>query len=110
MNHYETLGVSKNASDKEIKEAYKKLVKKYHPDVYTGDKNFAEKKTKEINIAYDVLSNPESRAQYNDEIFPPVNQYTYKDNNETESEPDENSYEAYAPKYDSRTSKYSYLH
>lgn len=70
MNYYEILGVNKNSSQKEIRESYKNLVKKYHPDLYRGDKSFAEKKTKEINVAYDVLSNPEKRAEYDEEISP----------------------------------------
>lgn len=78
MTHYEILGVSKNATQEEIKEAYKELVKKYHPDVYQGDKTFAEKKTKEINIAYDILSNPESKSEYDEEINPkPSYNYDY---------------------------------
>ncbi len=76
MTHYDTLGISKNASQKEIKEAYKKLVKKYHPDIYKGDKSFAEKKTQEINSAYDVLSNEELKKAYDEEINPPV-EYNY---------------------------------
>ena len=43
MTHYEKLGLSKKATEKEIKDAYKALVKKYHPDVYQGDKTYAEK-------------------------------------------------------------------
>ena len=78
MNYYEILGVSKNSSQKEIRESYKNLVKKYHPDLYRGDKSFAEKKTKEINVAYDVLSNPERRAEYDEEISPKP---TYTENN-----------------------------
>ena len=39
MNHYEVLGINKNASPEEIRDAYKKLVKKYHPDIYPGEKN-----------------------------------------------------------------------
>ena len=70
MNHYEKLGVSKNASQKEIKDAYKKLVKKYHPDIYPGDKSFAEKKIKEINLAYDILSDKDSKKAYDDELNP----------------------------------------
>jgi molecular chaperone DnaJ len=57
------LGVSKGASDDEIKKAYRKLAKKYHPDVNPGDKE-AEEKFKEVGEAYGVLSNPDSRAKY----------------------------------------------
>ncbi len=74
MNHYDTLGIKRDASQQEIKDAYKKLVKKYHPDVYPGDKTFAEKKTQEINYAYDILSNKESKEAYDEEINP---SYTY---------------------------------
>ncbi|HOK10450.1 MAG TPA: molecular chaperone DnaJ [Candidatus Hydrogenedens sp.] len=60
---YEILGVSKNATQEEIRRAYLKLAHKYHPDKTGGDKE-AEEKLKEINAAYDVLKNPEKRAQY----------------------------------------------
>jgi len=62
-DYYEILGLERGASDEEIKKAYKKLAKKYHPDLNPGDKE-AEEKFKEINEAYQVLSNPETRAQY----------------------------------------------
>ncbi len=55
MNYYEILYLSKNATQTEIKRSYKKLVKKYHPDLYSGDKTFAEQKIKQINEAYDIL-------------------------------------------------------
>ncbi len=64
MNYYEILQVSENASDEVIHMAYKALAKKYHPDLYQGDPSFAESKMKEINEAFDVLSNKEKRAQY----------------------------------------------
>lgn len=64
MNYYEILKVSKNASQEQIKSSYKTLVKKYHPDLYVGDKSFAEKKIKEINEAYEILSNAEKKAEY----------------------------------------------
>lgn len=62
-NPYEVLGVSKNASDEDIKKAYHKLVMKYHPDKNPGDKN-AEEKFKEVNNAFDVLKDPQKRAAY----------------------------------------------
>ena len=61
-DYYEVLGVSKQASDEEIKKAYKTLAKKYHPDVSTEEN--AEEKFKEINEAYEVLKDPQKRAQY----------------------------------------------
>ena len=61
---YEVLGVNKNATDDEIKKAYKKLAKKYHPDLNPDDKENAEKKMKELNIAYDILKDKDKRAQY----------------------------------------------
>ncbi len=60
---YEILGVSRSASQDEIRKAYLKLAHKYHPDKTGGDKE-AETKLKEINAAYDVLKNPEKRKQY----------------------------------------------
>ena len=62
-DYYEVLGVSKSASDEEIKKAYRKLAKKYHPDMNPDNKE-AEAKFKEANEAYEVLSNPEKRAKY----------------------------------------------
>lgn len=60
---YEILGVSRNASDDEIKKAYRKLSKQFHPDLNKSDKE-AEKKFKEINAAYEVLSDKQKRMQY----------------------------------------------
>ena len=62
-NYYEILGVPKTASDDEIKKAYRKLARKYHPDLNPGDKP-AEDQFKEISQAYQVLSNPDLRAKY----------------------------------------------
>ena len=62
-DYYEVMGVPKNASDDEIKKAYRKLAKKYHPDLHPGDKA-AEENFKEVNEAYEVLSNPEKKARY----------------------------------------------
>jgi len=62
-DYYEILGVSRNASQEEIKKAYRQLARKYHPDVNPGNKE-AEEKFKEINEAFEVLGNPEKRSQY----------------------------------------------
>ena len=62
-DYYEVLGISKGASDDEIKKAYRAQAKKYHPDLHPGDKE-AELKFKEINEAYGVLSDAEKRSQY----------------------------------------------
>jgi DnaJ-class molecular chaperone len=63
MNHYEVLGVAKDAKDEDIKKAYRELAKKHHPDV-AEDKKASEEKFKEINAAYTVLSDPQERAAY----------------------------------------------
>jgi curved DNA-binding protein len=62
-DYYKTLGVSKNADQKEIKKAFRKLARQYHPDVNKGDKE-AENRFKEINEAYEVLSDPDKRQKY----------------------------------------------
>ncbi len=62
-DYYEVLGVSKGATDDDIKKAYRKLAKQHHPDLNPGDK-VAEAKFKEVNEAYEVLSDKEKRAKY----------------------------------------------
>lgn len=62
-DYYEVLGIAKGASEDEIKKAYRKVAKKYHPDLNPGNKE-AEEKFKEANEAYEVLSNPEKKAKY----------------------------------------------
>ena len=69
-NLYDILGVSKEASQDEIRKAYLGLAKKYHPDKTGGDKA-AEEKLKRINAAYDVLKNPEKRRQYDESLADP---------------------------------------
>jgi curved DNA-binding protein len=65
QDYYEILGVDRKASDKEIKSAYRKLARKWHPDLHSGkDKEKAEEKIKQINEAYEVLSDKEKREKY----------------------------------------------
>src|SRR5512146_3112761 len=63
QDYYKTLGVDKNADEKEIKKAFRKLARQYHPDMNPGNKD-AEKQFKEINEAYEVLSDADKRAKY----------------------------------------------
>ena len=62
-DYYEILGINKDASEAEIKSAFRKAAKQYHPDLHPGDAE-AEKKFKEVNEAYEVLSDKEKRARY----------------------------------------------
>src|ERR1700712_44248 len=63
VDYYSTLGVGKNATEDEIKKAYRKLARKYHPDLNPSDKE-AHKKFQQINEANEVLSDPEKRKKY----------------------------------------------
>src|SRR5262245_25410040 len=67
-DYYQTLGVPRGASDADIKKAFRKLAREFHPDV-AKDKKKAEEKFKEINEAYEVLSDPAKRKKY-DELGP----------------------------------------
>src|SRR5256885_4045249 len=64
-DYYSTLGVPKTASEKEIKQAFRKLARKHHPDVNPGDKS-AETRFKELNEAYEVLGDPAKRKKYDE--------------------------------------------
>ena len=77
-DYYEILGVGKDAKEAEIKKAYRRLAKQYHPDIYKGEKSEAEEKFKEISEAYEVLIDKDKRAKYDqigervvDETFGP---------------------------------------
>ena len=62
-DYYKTLGVSRTASEDDVRKAFRKLAREYHPDV-AKDKSKAEEKFKEVNEAYEVLSDPEKRKKY----------------------------------------------
>ncbi|HAK54833.1 MAG TPA: hypothetical protein DCP38_05030, partial [Acidobacteria bacterium] len=64
-DYYQTLGIAKSASAKEIKQAYRKLARKHHPDVNPGDAT-SESKFKDITEAYEVLGNAETRRKYDE--------------------------------------------
>ena len=64
-DYYEIMGVDRNATEEEMKRVYRKLARKYHPDLQTAkDKKEAEEKFKELNEAYEVLRDPEKRKKY----------------------------------------------
>lgn len=81
LDYFKVLGVSKNATNKEIKNAYRKLAKKYHPDTYIGDKTFAENKMKELNEAYDVLTDENKRRKLVEEESATVKNTNYYSSN-----------------------------
>src|ERR1700683_2218938 len=73
--YYETLGVSRNATADEIRKAYRRLARKYHPDLNPGDKS-SEERFKNVQEAYDVLSDPKKRPMYDQYGFYSENGFT----------------------------------
>jgi DnaJ-class molecular chaperone len=67
-NYYTLLGVARTATFEEIKKAYRRLAKKYHPDLNQGREEWANEKLKQLNKAYDVLSDSEERAKYDADL------------------------------------------
>ena len=68
MNYYEILGVERNVTPKDLKKAYKKLARKWHPDLNKDNLKVAEEKMREINVAYDTLSDEVKRLDYDKKI------------------------------------------
>ena len=68
MNYYEILGVERNVSQKDLKKAYKKLARRWHPDLNKDNLKVAEEKMREINVAYDTLSDEVKRLDYDKKI------------------------------------------
>lgn len=95
MNYYDILGISNSATKAEIKKAYKTLVKKYHPDVYEGDKSIAESKIKELNEAYETLSNPDLRKKYDDSLLAIHDENTFTNNDFETSHSNEDKFKNY---------------
>lgn len=89
--HYDTLGISKAADFKEIKAVYRKLAKKYHPDLNPGDQQ-AEIKFKEINDAYEILGDEGCRKKYDYELENPNVKKRDVNNNSTNKSKPENSH------------------
>src|SRR5271154_6279540 len=71
-DYYEVLGISRTASPDEIKTAYRRLARQYHPDVAKDNPKVAEEKFKEVSEAYEVLANPETRTRYDTQGFEAV--------------------------------------
>jgi molecular chaperone DnaJ len=97
-NFYDLLGIPKNATDKDIKSAYRRMARKYHPDVNPGDKT-AEAKFKEINAAYEVISDKDKRAKYDKY----GDKWQYADQLDQQSQ-QQNMYRQYAPGGDGQES------
>ena len=68
INHYDTLGVAQSAELEVIRAAFRALAKKYHPDTFSGEKSIAEEKIREINLAFEILSDPKTRKSHDEEL------------------------------------------
>ena len=93
IDYYKVLGVPHDATQELIKKTFSALTKIYHPDVYQGNKKYAKEKTQEINEAYKVLSSPESRKKYDEEI---ANNNSKKEESDLNDEFDENIQQTYS--------------
>ena len=91
-NYYEILEVNENASIEVIEKAYKVLAKKYHPDIYEGDKKEAETLMKKLNEAYDILSNESKRKNY-DTILEKKKQLKFSSNSTSSSAQNTSDYQ-----------------
>ena len=78
-DYYKIIGVNRNADASTIKNTYLLKLKKYHPDVYNGDKTFAEQKTSELNQAYDVLKDDIKRKEYDLELTKKIKKVNSKE-------------------------------
>jgi len=76
LDYYQILGIEKNATQEEIKKSYKKLALKWHPDKNLNNQKEAEAKMKEINQAYETLSDPQKRKEYDSKQNDKNNHYT----------------------------------
>ncbi len=85
-DYYELLEISREASDEVVKNAYRALAKKYHPDINNVDDEVVQEKIRQINIAYEVLSNPEKRKQYDEQLQETENEYVEKVEEQLEEE------------------------
>lgn len=81
QTYYDVLGIDIDATPAEIKTAYRNMIKAFHPDLYPGDKQFAEKQSKKVNEAYEVLGNPERRREY-DKILREKEEQQYQEHQE----------------------------